>query len=95
MKGVKIMTIEEYTRKKNKRLNHQAAVSGAFTKSFSTRAQSERNRLANRKRYMQSLVEQGVTDIDLLSQYLMISAGTVRKNVYSIGYRVEHGSVMR
>lgn len=89
------MTIEEYTKQKNERLNHQAAVSGSFTKCFNTRAQSERNRLANRKRYMRALVEQGVTEVDLLAQYFMISAGTVRKNIYSIGYRVEHGSVMR
>jgi hypothetical protein len=89
------MTIEEYKKQKNEHLNHQAAVRGAFTKCFNTRAQSERNRLANRKRYMRALVEQGITDIDLLAQYLMISAGTVRKNIYSIGYHVEHGSVMR
>ncbi|MFT8911351.1 hypothetical protein [Leuconostoc pseudomesenteroides] len=89
------MTIEEYTKQKNERLNRQAAVSGSFTKCFNNRAQSERNRLANRKRYMRALVEQGITDIDLLAQYLMISAGTVRKNIYAIGYRVERGSVMR
>lgn len=89
------MTIEEYTKQKNERLNHQAAVSGSFTKCFNNRAQFERNRLANRKRYMRALVEQGVTEVDLLAQYFMVSVGTVRKNVYAIGYRIEHGSVMR
>ncbi|MDM7646641.1 hypothetical protein QUE93_06385 [Leuconostoc falkenbergense] len=88
------MTIEEYKRQSIKRANKQAAVSGAFTNCFDTRAQSERKRASERKRRFRVLVRSNITEIDVLAQYFTISANTIKKIAYSAGYRISNGQVV-
>lgn len=88
------MTIEEYKKRSIKRVNKQAAVSGAFTKCFDTRAQSERKRTSERKRRLRELVRSNITEIDVLAQYFMISVNTIKKIAYSAGYHISNGQVV-
>lgn len=88
------MTIEEYKRQSIKRINKQAAVSGAFTNCFDTRAQSEWKRTSERKRRLKALVRSNITEIDVLAQYFMISVNTIKKVAYSAGYRISNGQVV-
>ncbi len=61
------MTIEEYKKQSTNRINKRAAVSGAFTHCFDTRAQSERQRTSERKRRLRALVRSNITEIDVLA----------------------------
>ncbi len=88
------MTIEEYKRQSIKRINKQAAVSGAFTHCFDTRAQSERKRTSERKLRLKALVRSNITEIDVLAQHFMISVNTIKKIAYSAGYRIRNGRVV-
>ena len=88
------MTIEEYTKQSNDRINKQAVVAGAFTHCFDTRAQSERQRTSERKRRLRALVRSNITEIDVLAQYFMISVNTIKKIAYSAGYRISNGQVV-
>lgn len=88
------MTIEEYNKSVQERHNKQAAVSGAFTNCFDTRAQSERQRTSERKRRLRELVRSNITEIDVLAQYFMISVNTIKKISYSAGYRISNGRVV-
>ncbi|OQJ68056.1 hypothetical protein BMS78_07635 [Leuconostoc pseudomesenteroides] len=88
------MTIEEYKRQSIKRVNKQAAVSGAFTHCFDTHAQSERKRASERKRRFRALVRSNITEIDVLAQYFMISVNTIKKIAYSAGYHISNGQVV-
>ncbi|MDI6497913.1 hypothetical protein QMA60_06280 [Leuconostoc suionicum] len=88
------MTIEEYTKQSIERVNKQAAVSGAFTHCFDTRAQSERKRTSERKRRLKELVRSNVTEIDVLAQYFMISTSTMCKVIYQTGMKIKNSRVV-
>lgn len=88
------MTIEEYTKQSNDRINQQAMKAGEFTKCFDTRAQSERKRTSERKRRLKELVRSNVTEIDVLAQYFMISVNTIKKVARSAGYHISNGRVV-
>lgn len=88
------MTIEEYKRQSIDRINKQATVSGAFTNCFDTRAQSERQRTSERKRKLRELVRNNVTEVDVLSQYFMISTSTMCKVIYQTGMRIKNKRVV-
>lgn len=88
------MTIEEYTKQSNDRINQQAMIAGAFTNCFDTRAQSERQRTSERKRRLRELVRNNVTEVDVLSQYFMISTSTMCKVIYQTGMRIKNKRVV-
>ncbi|MCC7668896.1 hypothetical protein C0V80_04720 [Leuconostoc pseudomesenteroides] len=88
------MTIEDYTKQSNASANNRAMASGKFTNRFNSKAYADRQKTAERKRRLRTLVHSNITDISTLAQYFGISPATIRKLAYSVGYRISNGYIV-
>lgn len=88
------MTFEEYNKSVQDKHNKQAVSDGRFTDSFERRSAIQRHKMAQRKQRVRLLLKDGITSIDVLAQYFMISVSTMCGVIYQMGLRIENSRVV-